>query len=85
MNFGGLTVNLVLLSSIIYVHLSSNGTGSTSGSLSVVLSVSESYVYYEYTREFLYKDLYSRVCIFLAKLSIVPRGFHIRSGIEIMV
>ena len=42
--------NVVLLNSIIYVHLSSNGTGSTSGSLSVVLSVSESYVYYEYTR-----------------------------------
>ena len=43
-------LNLVLLNSIIYVHLSSNGTGSTSGSLRVVLSVSESYVYYEYTR-----------------------------------
>ena len=47
--FHGLTANLVLLDSIIYVHLSSNGTGSTSGSLSVVLSVSESYVYFEYT------------------------------------
>ena len=33
----------------LYVHLSSNGTESTSGSLSVVLSMSESYVYYEYT------------------------------------
>ena len=47
MAFDGLTANLVLLNSIIYVHLSSNRTGSTSGR--VVLSVSESYVYYEYT------------------------------------
>ena len=43
-----LMANLVLLNSIIYVHLSSNGTWSTSGSLSIVLSVSESYLYYEY-------------------------------------
>ena len=48
-NFDGSTANLVLLDSIIYVHLSSNGTESTSVSLSVGLSVSESYVYYEYT------------------------------------
>ena len=41
--------NLVLLNSIIYVDMSSNRTGSTSGSLSVVLPVSESYVCYEYT------------------------------------
>ena len=47
--FDGLTTNLVLLNSIIYVHLSSNRTGSTSESLSIVLSVSESCVYYEYT------------------------------------
>ena len=30
LNFNGLTTNLVLLNSIIYVHWSSNGTGSTS-------------------------------------------------------
>ena len=30
-NIDGLTASLVLLNSIIYVHLSSNGTGSTSG------------------------------------------------------
>ena len=53
-------LNLVLLNSIIYVHLSSNGTGSTSGSLSVVFSVSEVYVYYEYTC-----NLFIRPCIFL--------------------
>ena len=44
-----LMANLVLLNSIIYVNLSSNWTESTSGSLSVGLSVSESYVYFEYT------------------------------------
>ena len=80
-----MTANLVLLNSIIYVHLSSNRTGSISGSLSVVLSVSESYVYYEYTCEPLYKALYFRVCISLAKRFIVPQGLHIRLGIEIMV
>ena len=48
-NFNGLTAKAGILNSIIYVHLSSNRTGSTSGSLSVVLSVSENYVYYECT------------------------------------
>ena len=33
----------------------------------------------------LYKALYSRVCISLAKRFIVPRGLHIRPGIEIMI
>ena len=45
----------------------------------------ESYVYYEYTCQPLYKALYFRVCISLARRFIVPRVLHIRLGIEIMV
>ena len=77
-----MTANLVLLNSIISVHLSSNRTGSISGSLRVVLSASESYVM---TNIPLYKALYFRVCISLARHFIVPRGLHISLGIEIMV